>query len=79
MLGTVGGPNRMDGTVISDAVNLGARVEGLTKPYGTSLLITEHTVAGLKHPNDYKLREIDHVAVKGKSNAVTIYEVFDGD
>jgi len=79
MLGTVGGKNRMDGTVISDAVNLGARVEGLTKRYGTSLLITEQTVAGLKDATDYRMREIDRVAVKGKSKAVTIYEAFDGD
>ncbi|MGB0388469.1 MAG: adenylate/guanylate cyclase domain-containing protein [Ardenticatenaceae bacterium] len=79
MLGTVGGHNRMDGTVISDAVNLGSRVEELTKHYKVSLLITEDTYAGLKEPTHYAIREIDRVAVKGKSQAVTILEVFDAD
>ncbi|MCB1317379.1 MAG: adenylate/guanylate cyclase domain-containing protein, partial [Leptospiraceae bacterium] len=41
MLGTIGENERMEGTVISDAVNLAARVEGLTKKYGTAILITD--------------------------------------
>ncbi|NEN87747.1 MAG: GAF domain-containing protein [Okeania sp. SIO3H1] len=79
MLGTVGGENRMDGTVISDAVNLAARVESLTKNYGASLLITEQTFSRLKQPSDYAIRSIDTVKVKGKSQKVTVYEVFDTD
>jgi predicted ATPase/class 3 adenylate cyclase/GAF domain-containing protein len=79
MLGTVGGQNRMDGTVISDAVNLASRVESLTKNYGISLLITEQTYSRLTNPNDYAVRTIDTVKVKGKSEAVTVYEVFDAD
>ncbi len=77
MLGTVGGQNRMDGTVISDAVNLASRVEQLTKTYGTSLLITEQTYHKLSEPSHYKIRMIDRVTVKGKTEPVTIYEVFD--
>jgi predicted ATPase/class 3 adenylate cyclase/GAF domain-containing protein/tRNA A-37 threonylcarbamoyl transferase component Bud32 len=79
MLGTVGGRNRMDGTVISDAVNLASRVERLTKNYGVSLLITEETYIRLLHPNDYAIRIIDTVKVKGKSQPVTVYEVFETD
>ncbi|MEG3893490.1 AAA family ATPase [Microcoleus sp. Pol10_D6] len=79
MLGTVGGPNRMDGTVISDAVNLASRVESLTKNYGVSLLITQPTYGRLKNPSQYAIRTLDTVKVKGKSEAVTIYEVFDAD
>ncbi|MEG3927167.1 AAA family ATPase [Microcoleus sp. D3_18a_C4] len=79
MLGTVGGPNRMDGTVISDGVNLASRVESLTKNYGVSLLITQPTYARLKNPTQYAIRTLDTVKVKGKSEAVTIYEVFDAD
>ncbi|MBW4678819.1 MAG: AAA family ATPase [Microcoleus vaginatus WJT46-NPBG5] len=79
MLGTVGGQNRMDGTVISDAVNLASRVESLTKNYGVSLLITEQTYSRLKNPSQYAIRTIDTVKVKGKSEAVTVYEVFDAN
>jgi PAS domain S-box-containing protein len=79
MLGTVGEPNRMDGTVISDTVNLASRTEGLTKNYGVSLLITHETFKRLRNPRDYAIRRIDEVKVKGKSEYVTIYEVFDAD
>jgi class 3 adenylate cyclase len=79
MLGTVGGQNRMDGTVISDAVNLAARVESLTKNYGVSLLITEQTFSRLTQASNYAIRPIDTVKVKGKSQKVTVYEVFDVD
>jgi PAS domain S-box-containing protein len=79
MLGTVGGKNRIDSTVISDTVNLASRIENLTKNYGISLLITEQTYSCLNNPTDYAIRSIGNVKVKGKNQAVTIYEVFDVD
>ncbi|EIJ43105.1 family 3 adenylate cyclase [Beggiatoa alba B18LD] len=79
MLGTVGGQSRMDGTVISDAVNLASRTESLTKTYGVCLLITEQTYQKLKDPTQYKIRLLDRVIVKGKTNLVTLYEVYDAD
>jgi class 3 adenylate cyclase len=79
MLGMVGGYNRMDSTVISDAVNLAYRLEGLTKQYGVSLLISQQTLVGLGDPTQYSLRFIDRVKVKGKSQDVAVFEVFDVD
>jgi DNA-binding response OmpR family regulator/class 3 adenylate cyclase len=79
MLGTVGDSERMDGTVISDAVNLAARVEQLTKTYGTPLLITEHTYLKLTDTSQYQMRVIDCVTVRGKTEPVIVYEVFDAE
>ncbi len=79
MLGIIGGKNRMDGSVVSDAVNLASRVEQLTKNYGISLLITEHTYKKLTDSSQYQIRMIDVTNVKGKTEKVTVYEVFDAD
>lgn len=79
ILGTVGGEKRMDGTVVSDSVNLASRIESLTKHYKVPLLITHHTFAALKSPVNYAIRMIDSITVKGKEELITVYEVFDSD
>lgn len=79
MLGTVGGLNRMDSTVISDSVNLASRLEGVTKDYAAPLLISEHTLYALQDPSRYRIRFIDRILVKGKSHPQAVYEVLDAD
>ena len=78
ILGTLGEKDRMEGSVISDAVNLAARLEGLTKLYKTLLLISGATFKKLASET-CKPRLIDKVAVKGKDEPVLVYEVLDAE
>lgn len=77
MLGTIGESERMEGTVISDAVNTAARMEGLTKLYGTTLILSEQTLARLDDPDKYPMRYLGQVRVKGKTHITGIYEVLE--
>ena len=79
MLGTVGGQDRLEGTVISDAVNLAARIEAMTKTYRVSLLISEHTLYSLQEASRHDIRFLDRVTIRGKEQPQSVYEVFDGD
>jgi adenylate cyclase len=79
MLGVIGNEGRMQGTVVADAVNLASRLEGLTRVYGSSISISEPTLAQLKDPDQYKHRFVDKVQVKGKKDPVSVHEIFDGD
>ena len=79
MVGIIGETNRMQADALSDNVNLTARLEGLTKYYGVSLLISGDVLQRLSQPNRYQTRLLDRAIVKGKTESITVYEVLDAE
>jgi adenylate cyclase len=74
-VGNMGSAGRMNYTLTGDNVNLGARLEGTNKQYGTNIIISEYTYGQVK--DHIIARELDNIRVKGKNRPVLIYELVD--
>lgn len=78
-LGAIGEDGRMDGTVISDAVNLASRIEGATKTFGSQCLISATALHDINDKEELNARLIGEVKVKGKEKSVTLFEIYNGN
>ena len=79
MLGTIGESQRMDGTVIADAVNVASRLEGVSKEYGLGIAASECVLKELSDPTAFRMRFIGKVRVKGKAEPVSVFDIYEGD
>lgn len=79
IMGITGDIERMDAAIISDTVNTAARIEGLSKYYGTSILLTDLCMENLSNPEEFDFRYLGPVKVQGKQKPIDLYECINGD
>jgi adenylate cyclase len=73
--GNIGSAKRMDYTLIGDGVNVASRLESACKAYSARILISDNTYKRLR--GTYRIRDVDQVIVKGKTEPVGVYEILD--
>lgn len=79
IMGITGDVDRLDAAIISDTVNTASRIEGLSKHYGTSILLTGECYNTLSNLDKFDFRYLGLVKVKGKQTPLELYECINGD
>ena len=79
IMGITGDVERLDAAIISDTVNTASRIEGLSKHYGTSILLTDLCRKNLSRPDEFDFRYLGPVQVQGKQKPLDLYECINGD
>lgn len=79
MMGIVGEENRLQGDAFSDHVNTASRLEGLTKYYGSTFIISQNVYEVIRTENLFSFRFLDSVIMKGKTKPMDIYEILDAE
>ncbi|RMG67355.1 MAG: adenylate/guanylate cyclase domain-containing protein, partial [Bacteroidetes bacterium] len=79
MMGVIGDTLRLEAGVVSDTVNTASRMEGLTKHFHASILISEHTYGRIVKPQRFRHRFLGKVQVKGRQSATGVYDFFEGE
>lgn len=79
IMGITGDVERLDAAIISDTVNTASRIEGLSKHFGTSILITGRCKENLSRPEEFDFRYLGPVQVIGKQKPIALYECINGD
>ncbi|MCF6223418.1 MAG: GAF domain-containing protein [Flavobacteriaceae bacterium] len=79
IMGITGDIERLDAAIISDTVNTASRIEGLSKHFGASILLTKQCKDSLTNPEEFDFRYLGKVKVKGKNKQISIFECINGD
>jgi two-component system, sensor histidine kinase ChiS len=79
IMGIIGDHKRMDAATVADTVNVASRMEGITKYYGSDILLSEVSLQKIPPSDSFHVRYLGKVQVKGKQESTGVYECFDGD
>ncbi len=79
IMGITGDKDRMDACTISDTVNTASRLEGLTKHYKTGIILSDASLEQINNKENFHLRNLGMVQLKGKQESIKIHECFSGN